>query len=293
MRTSVGMIVIEFPSAYANSADEYFSKGLALFDKYKNDPLVQVCFAPHAPYTVSDDSLKKVGMYANELGIPVNMHVHETADEVSQSIKEHGMRPLARLNELGLVNDALLAVHMTQLTEEEIALVANAGVHVIHCPQSNLKLASGFCPVGKLEAAGVNIAIGTDGAASNDDLDMFSEISTAALLAKGVAEDATALPAESALRAATINAANALGLSQSIGSLEIGKSADIIAIDLHRAETQPVNDLFGHLVYSTQREQVTDAWIAGKQLLKDRQFTTLSEEQLIEKAVLWSKKIQQ
>ncbi|MEO6697199.1 MAG: TRZ/ATZ family hydrolase, partial [Gammaproteobacteria bacterium] len=212
MRAGIGLIFIDFPSAWAGTAEEYLEKGLAVHDSYHDHPLIKTTFAPHAPYTVSDAPLRKIVTLAEELDIPINMHVHETADEVNHSLTHYQMRPLQRLHALGLVSPRLLAVHMTQLTDEEIAAFAAAGAHVLHCPESNLKLASGFCPVDKLIKVGVNVALGTDGAASNNDLDMFSEMRTAALLAKAVSGDATSVPAATALRMATLNGARALDL---------------------------------------------------------------------------------
>jgi len=258
IRAVVGMIVIDFPSAWAQNADEYFDKGIAVKDACNSLPLVSTSFAPHAPYTVNDDNLKRVRMMADEMLVPVHMHIHETAYEVSESENMLGKRPLQRLEELGLLNPRMLAVHMTQLNDEEIELVAEKGVNVVHCPESNLKLSSGFCPVAKLLDAGVNVSLGTDGAASNNDLDMFGEMRSAALIGKAIADDATALPAHSALAMATINGAKALGLDKQIGSLEIGKQADMVAIDLDYISTQPVYDPIAQLVYSASREQVTE-----------------------------------
>lgn len=287
MRAVVGMIVIEFPTRYAAHADEYLSKGLALFDSYKNDPLITTVFAPHAPYTLSDDTLTKISRVSNELDLPVHMHVHETEQEIEDSLEQHGVRPLERLDQLGLLNPNLLAVHMTQLTAEEIQQVASTGVTVLHCPESNLKLASGMCPVHALKQANARVIIGTDSHASNDDLDMFSEIRTAALLAKGVSQDATAMNAQQALRAATIDAAQALGLADEIGSIEKHKSADIIAINCSDIESHPHYDIYSHLVYSTDRHRVCDVFVAGRQLLKDRTLTTASEDDIINKTKQW------
>ena len=292
MRSVVGMLIIEFPSAYASTVDEYFSKGLSLFDQYKANPLVSVVFAPHAPYTVDNDTFKKLNNYANELDLGIHMHVHETAGEIEDSLKQHGQRPIARLHELGLINPNLLAVHMTQLTAEEISLVAEAGVTVVHCPESNLKLASGFCPVNELLQNGSRVILGTDGSASNDDLDLFSEMRTAALLAKGVSADAAAFNARLAVRAATLDAATALGLGDEIGSLEKGKAADIIAIDCSSIEAQPIYDAYSHLLYSVYRAHVEDVFVAGRQLLRKRSLTTISEDEIIAKAHGCRKRIQ-
>ncbi|MCB1767883.1 MAG: amidohydrolase family protein, partial [Candidatus Competibacteraceae bacterium] len=217
----------------------------------------RTAFAPHAPYTVSAPALERIGRLAADLGIPVHIHVHETAAEVARFQAEHGCRPLERLERLGLLSPRLLAVHMTQLEAAEIERLAAAGSHVIHCPESNLKLASGFCPVARLDAAQVHIALGTDGAASNNDLDLFGELRTAALLGKGVASDAAALPAARMLRMATLDGARALGLERETGSLEPGKTADIVAVDLGQPETEPVYHPVSQLVYAAGRQHVT------------------------------------
>ena len=291
MRAKLGLILIDFPSAWAKDADEYLSKGIKLHDQLHGNSLISTAFAPHAPYTVSDEPLKRISTYAEELDIPIHIHLHETADEVEQAVSSTGKRPIERLNELGLLSPRLLAVHMTQLTDDEIKLIAETGSHVLHCPESNLKLASGFCPTPKLQQAGVNICIGTDGAASNNDLDMLAEMRTAALIAKAVANDASALPAEDALRMATINAAKALGLNSEVGSIEVGKSADITAVDLGDIENQPVYNPISQLIYSAGRENISNVWVAGNHLLKDRELTTLDEKAILEKANYWQKKI--
>jgi 5-methylthioadenosine/S-adenosylhomocysteine deaminase len=291
MRACVGLIVLDFPTVYANHAEEYISKGLAVYDAYKGEALISTALAPHAPYTVSDEPLKRVRTYSDELDLPVHMHVHEIAEEIRFSLERFGVRPLERLQILGLVSPALLAVHMTQLEDHEIEGLAGAGAHVLHCPESNLKLASGFCPVTRLLEAGVNVALGTDGAASNNDLDMFGEMRSAALLAKGVSGNATTVPAHTALRMATLNGARALGLAGETGSLEAGKCADLIAVDLDRIETLPLYDPVSQLVYATGREQVTDVWIAGRRVLKTRRLTTLDEDTLRHKVHDWNRRI--
>lgn len=291
MRANIGLIVLDFPTAWAGNADDYLHKGIALHDALRDEPLLSVSFAPHAPYTVSDSPLQDIVKYAEELNLQIHMHVHETAEEVRQGVDKYGTRPLQRLQKLGLLSPSLMAVHMTQLTGEEIAQVAQSGAHVLHCPESNLKLASGFCPVDKLIKAGVNVAIGTDGAASNNDLDMWSEMQCAALLAKGVSGDATSVPAAQALRMATINGARALGLEDKTGSLQPGKAADMTAVHLGAIETQPLYDPVSQLVYAAGRHHVTDVWIAGKRLLRERKLVTLDEQAVLAKAAQWRDKI--
>ncbi len=291
MRASVGLIFIDFPSAWAGTPDEYLDKGLAVHDAYRDHPLIKTAFAPHAPYSVSDAPLRKIATLAEELDIPINMHVHETADEIAHSLAHYQVRPLQRLRDLGLLSPRLLAVHMTQLTDTEITEFAATGAHVLHCPESNLKLASGFCPVDKLLKAGVNVALGTDGAASNNDLDMFGEMRTAALLAKAVSGDATSVPAATALRMATLNGARALDLDAEIGSLRPGKSADITAVYLSGIETQPLYDPLSQLVYAAGRDHVTDVWVAGQRLLNNRALTTLDETEILRKVQQWRARI--
>lgn len=291
IRASVGLILIDFPTAYAGDSDDYIAKGLALHDQYRNHPLISTAFAPHAPYSVSDEPLERVRVLADELEIPVHIHVHETADEVQRSLESHGQRPLARLDGLGLVSPSLSAVHMTQLEDAEIERIAQTGARIIHCPESNMKLASGYCPVGTLENADITVAIGTDGAASNNDLDMLGELRTAALLAKSVSADASALPARTALRMATLNGAMALGIASNTGSLEKGKWADLCAIQLDGIESEPVYHPISQIVYATTRHQVTDVWVGGQHLLKDRALTTLDTDEIIGRAREWRSRI--
>ena len=291
MRAAVGMILIDFPTIWAKDTNEYFQKGLEVHEYYRNDPLISFTFAPHAPYTVSDEPLERAKALSEELDIPIHIHVQETEDEVAQSMAQHEERPLQRLTKLDLLSPKLLAVHMTQLTSAEIEQLATTGCHVIHCPESNLKLASGFCPVASLLNAGVNVALGTDGAASNNDLCMLGEMRSAALLAKAVAKNAAALPAHSALRMATLNGAKALGLSHETGSLTPGKAADITAIDLGELESQPVYNPISHIVYTANRNQVTDVWVAGKALLRNRTLTTIDISEIKQKTKTWQAKI--
>ena len=290
-RAQVGLPVIDFPTAWASSDDEYFERAGEVHDLWRDDPLVTTSFVPHAPYTVSDASFERIRVLSDQLDIPVHLHTHETGHEVEESLRKYGMRPLARLDRLGLVNDRLLAVHMTALTDAEIALCAERGVSVAHCPESNLKLASGFCPVARLARAGVNIAIGTDGAASNNDLDMFGETRTAALLAKAVAGDAAAFDAGSALRAATLGGARAMGLEQRIGSIEPGKQADLVCVDLQQLETQPLFNVISQLVYATGRHQVSDVWIAGRPKLARRELVDIDAAAVIANAQQWAGRI--
>ncbi|NOZ37710.1 MAG: TRZ/ATZ family hydrolase [Gammaproteobacteria bacterium] len=291
MRAVVGLIVLDFPTAWAQNADEYLQKGISLHDQLNGNSLISTAFAPHAPYTVSDDPLSRIATYAEELDIPIHIHLHETAFEVQESVEKLGLRPIERLQKLELLSPRLIAVHMTQLEKEEIGLLADTGVHVVHCPESNLKLASGFCPVQALIEAGVNVALGTDGAASNNDLDMLGELRTAALLAKAVSGNASAVPALQALQMATLNGARALGLEAETGSLKTGKAADIIAMDLSGVDTQPVYHPASQIAYAAGRHSIRDVWVAGKQLLRDGQLTSLNPAAILEHAQGWKAKL--
>jgi 5-methylthioadenosine/S-adenosylhomocysteine deaminase len=291
LRANVGLVVFDFPTAWGQNWQEYIHRGLEVYDRLRGSPLVRAVFAPHAPYTVSDAPLKRVRELATELGLGIHMHVHETAAEIEGGLQTHGKRPWQRLRELDLLGQDFLAVHMTQLGEAEIDEAARLGVSVAHCPESNLKLASGFCPVARLLAAGVNVALGTDGAASNNDLDMLGEMRSAALLAKGVSGDASALPAPAALHMATLAGARALGLEDLIGSLLKGKDADFIAVDMQRPATQPVYNVLSQLVYAAGRDQVSEVYVAGRPLLRDGRLLTLNEAETLAKAEEWRARI--
>ncbi len=291
MRATVGLIALDFPTAWAQDADEYLQKGITLHDQLSGNSLISTAFAPHAPYTVSDEPLTRIATYAEELDIPIHIHLHETAFEVQESLEKFGVRPIERLQKLDLLSPRLLAVHMTQLEKEEISLLADNGVHVVHCPESNLKLASGFCPVQALIEAGVNVALGTDSAASNNDLDMAGELRSAALLAKAVAGNASAVPAMQALKMATLNGARALGLEEETGSLIPGKAADLIAIDLSGVDTEPVYHPEPQVVYAAGRHCIRDLWVAGRQLLRDGELTTLNPAAILEHAREWKEKL--
>jgi 5-methylthioadenosine/S-adenosylhomocysteine deaminase len=269
MRSVHGVIVIEFASAYASDPADYLRKGLALRDRYRDEPLASFTLAPHAPYTVSDATFRQIGTLAAELDIPVHIHLHETREEIERSRAEHGVPPVERLRRLGLLGPNLIAVHAVHMDKQETELLARHGCSVVHCPSSNLKLASGFAPIDSYLKQNINVALGTDGAASNNRLDMFQEMRTAALLAKAVAGDARALPAHAALHAATLGGARALGLGDRTGSIAPGKAADLAAVDLRAAELSPCYDPVSHLVYAAGREHVSHVWIGGVLQVRD------------------------
>lgn len=284
--------VLDFPTNFAQNADEYIRKTMDVHNKYRHQPLAHIGIGPHAPYTVSDGPLKEIATLANQTGMPVQIHLHETAFEVQQSIEERGIRPTQRLAELDFLNESVSCVHMTQIDETDIKLLQQTGASVVHCPESNLKLASGFCPIEKLIHAGVNVGIGTDGAASNNDLNIQGEMKTAAMLAKAVANDAAALNAMSALKMATINSARALRIDDVTGSIEVGKFADLQAVRLDALTQTPIYDPASQLVYTDSSRYTEYTWVAGKALLHSGRLTSIDEKAVIENARLWQNKIQ-
>ena len=291
IRVASGIIVIDFPSAWAADPDGYLQKGMEVRDAYRHQPLVSFCLAPHAPYSCADKTLEKVQTFAAQLDLPIHMHIHETQDEIQQSLKSHKVRPLERLRQLGLLGPQFIGVHAVHLLDAEIALLAEQGCHVAHCPGSNLKLANGVAPKTALLDAGINVGVGTDGAASNNRLDIWEEMRLAALLAKGMSGRADAVPAHAALTMATLNGAKALGLDSQIGSLLPGKQADIVAVDLSGAATQPCYDPLSQLVYSAGREQVRHVWVAGEMVVKDGRCLSLDEAHLVRHARQWRERI--
>jgi len=284
--------VMDFPTPYGSGPDEYIEKIIKAHDQFKHHSLIDIGFGPHAPYTVSDAPLKQVRAMADQLSMPIQIHLHETEFEVLDAIEKTGKRPSERLGEVGLLGDDVQLVHVTQANEIDMAIFKEHNAHVIHCPESNLKLASGFCPIEELQKAGINVALGTDGSASNNDLDMLSEMHTAALLAKAVSKNASALPALEAVKMATINGAKALGKENEIGSLKVGKQADIISIDFNDVSCTPVYDPVSHLVYSCSRSQVDHVWVAGKLQVQNKQLRHFNVQQLLELAQDWANKIQ-
>lgn len=291
MRCQVTFPIFEFASAWGTDADDYISKGLALRDQFKHSALVSVVFGPHATYTVNESSLAKIATLAAELDAAVHIHLHETVGEVLQAVEQNAERPIDSLHRLGLLGPRTQCVHMTDLGDQDIALLVATGAHVVHCPQSNMKLASGTCRVHDLLSRGVNVALGTDSAASNNDLNLFGEMQAAALLAKLHSQDASALPAADILAMATINGARALGMEDRIGSLEVGKQADLIAVDLRGPETQPLYHPLSQLVYACNGSQVSHSWIAGELLMANRELTHIDLRALSSRINGWQRRI--
>ena len=291
MRAVIGLALLEFPTAYANDADDYLAKGLAARDALRGNPLLHFALAPHAPYTVSDRSFERVATLAGELDIPIHVHIHETLAEIEESLAQYGMRPLERLRRLGLVTPNLIAVHAVHLEPAEIALLASENASVAHCPSSNLKLGSGISPIKEMLAKGVNIGIGTDGAASNNRLDLLSEIRLAALLAKGATGDASVMNAYQSLHAATLGGAKALGLDHEIGSIVAGKSADFCAVSLDDPILAPCYSPASHMVYVAGRENVSHVWVAGKMMLENHTLCGFMKKDLEKIASVWQTRI--
>jgi 5-methylthioadenosine/S-adenosylhomocysteine deaminase len=291
IRATLGITVLEFPTAYAADPGDYLAKGLASRDALRHEPLLSFCLAPHAPYTISDSTFERIATLANQLDLPVHIHIHETRAEIEDSLRQHGVRPLARLQRSGLLGPGFIGVHGVQLDASEIDLLGEHRCHLAHCPTSNMKLANGAPPIAALQAHGVGVGLGSDGAASNNRLDLFHEMRHAALLAKAASEDATGLPAMTVLRMATLEGATALGLDAEIGSLLPGKSADLCAVRLDEWILQPCFDPASHLVYVAGREQVTHTWVAGRLRIRDGKPVDFDTRHLIELAKMWHTEI--
>ena len=292
MRAMLGITALEFPTPYASDADDYIDKGLAVREQWLNHPLIGFCLAPHAPYTVADATFERLVTLAAQLNIPIHCHVHETRHEVDESRHQHGLTPLARLKRLGLLGPGFIGVHCIHLADEDIELLATTGCSVAHCPTSNLKLASGVAPVARMRQLGINVGLGTDGAASNNRLDMFGEMRLAALLAKGNSGDASTLPAREALRMATLDGATALGLGREIGSITPGKAADLVAVSLKGLNTKPCYDPVSHLVHVAGRECVTHVWVAGKCCVDHKTLAGNGQNDLESAIALWQNKLE-
>jgi 5-methylthioadenosine/S-adenosylhomocysteine deaminase len=292
MRAMLGITALEFPTPYASDADDYINKGLAVREQWLNHPLTGFCLAPHAPYTVADPTFERLVTLAAQLNIPIHCHVHETRQEIDESRRLHGLTPLARLKRLGLLGPGFIGVHCVHLADDDMELLAATGCNVVHCPTSNLKLASGIAPVARMRQLGINVGLGTDGAASNNRLDMLGEMRLAALLAKGSTGDASTLPAREALRMATLDGATALGLGREIGSITPGKAADLVAVSLKGLNTKPCYDPLSHLVYVADRECVTHVWIAGKCCVDHKRLVGNGQNDLESAIALWQNRLE-
>lgn len=293
LRAVIGITVIDFPSQYASDADDYLNKGLASFESWRGHPLIQFALAPHAPYTVSNRSFERIGTLAEELEIPIHIHIHETADEIAHSLRDFGQRPIARLESLGLLGPNLIGVHAVHLDPQDIERLGRHHCAIAHCPTSNMKLASGTAPVSRLLEQGLSVGLGSDGAASNNRLDLWREMLHATLLAKLSNGDASSLPAHQALRMATLHGARALGLDHRIGSILPGKAADICALRIDDPDSLPLFDPASHLLYVLGRHCVSDVWIDGQQKVKGGELLQISNTELLSVARLWQNKLRQ
>ncbi len=289
MRCQISFPILDFPSNWAESTDEYLKKGLAMRDNFRHVDLISTIFGPHSTYTLNESSLVNISTLASELDIGVQIHLHETNQEIVQGLAKNDERPIETLLKVGLLGPKTQCVHMTALNSEDIKLLNQTGAQVIHCPESNMKLASGISPINKLLDAGINVGLGTDGAASNNDLDLFGELKSAALLAKINTMDATSLTAAEALTLGTLGGAKALGMDKSIGTIEVGKLGDLIAVNLDHVAMQPVHDIFSQLVYLNSGSQVTHSWIQGQLVVQDSKLLTIDQTDLRQRILNWQK----
>lgn len=291
VRAHIGMTVIDFPTKWAQTTDEYFARGLEFLNEYKSHERITATLAPHAIYTVAEPTLLRVKQVAEDHDLRINMHIHETDEEVNQSIAQTGLRPLRRLQNIDFISPRLIAIHMAQINDEDLDIIQSGKPQIVHCPESNMKLASGTRAIIDFQQRGLNVALGTDGAASNNDLNMIGEMRSAAFLGKLETRNPLAVSAPEAMKLATINGARALGIEHVTGSLTIGKAADFIVMNLDEIETLPIYHPTSQIVYAAARNQVTDVWVAGKQLMKNRELLTLDEKALKAKARTWAEKI--
>ena len=291
IRACIGLPVINVPTIWADNEHEYIEKGLEVCASWQGEPLISTAFAPHAPYSVGDAALERIAELSAASDMRVHMHVLESGWEVEESLRQHGKPTLERLNDTGLLNERLLAVHMTQLNGTDLEALSETAVNVIHCPESNLKLGNGICPLARLLDHNINVALGTDGAASNNDLDLLGESRTAALLAKGYSADPCVATAFQALEMLTINAARALGKADQLGSVEAGKLADLCAIRLDALQTTPMYDVVSHLIYAASSQQVSHVWVAGQLLLENGQLLRMDSADIINRAQHWAERI--
>ena len=291
IRCQISFPILDFPSNWAETAEEYLSKGLAIRDRFNHINLISTIFGPHSTYTLKENNLSTISTLASELDVGIQIHLHETNQEVLEGLAERGERPIETLFKLGLLGPKTQCVHMTDLNNKDIELLSRTGAQVIHCPESNMKLASGICPISKLLNSGVNVGIGTDGAASNNDLNLFGELKSATLLAKINSMDATALTASEALTLGTLGGAKALGMDKNIGTIEAGKLADLIAVDLYQIEMQPIHDVFSQLIYVNNGSHVTHSWIQGEQIMHQRELLKIDQDDLRQRILKWQKKL--
>jgi 5-methylthioadenosine/S-adenosylhomocysteine deaminase len=278
MRGVLGETVIDFPVADNKTNEQAMAYVEKFVSHWKGNALIVPAIAPHAPYTVSEDHLKAVRAFSDRTGAPIVTHISETKREVDDSIKAKGASPVDYLNRIGFLNNRVIAAHMVWPSEAELALLKKLGVGIVHNPQSNMKLASGVAPVPEMLKENMPVGLGTDGAASNNDLNMWEEMDTAAKLHKLISKDPKVLTAEEAFEMATLRGARALHLEKEIGSIEKGKRADLAIVDLDDLNQTPFYNIYSELVYATKASDVRTVIVEGRVIMRDRRLLTLNEE---------------
>jgi 5-methylthioadenosine/S-adenosylhomocysteine deaminase len=291
MRASLGAGIIDFPTVAASTLDEYLANAERFIANWKGDDLISPCIAPHGAHTCGPETLRRSKELAERLDVQLHMHLSETRWEVEEIISKHGKRPVEYLDSIGFLDERLIAAHCVHLDEGEISLIAKRSVSVSHCVESNLKLASGIAPVPQMLKSGVRVTLGTDGAASNNDLNILSEMSTAAKLHKAIANDPTVMNSKTALLMATRWGAEALGMGDKIGSLEKGKAADVISINLKRPHLTPLYDIYSHIVYSAMASDVETVIVGGRLLIRNGTHVSGMEDSIMQKASEWQSRI--
>ena len=293
MRANIGLFVMDYPSNYANDGEDYLMKGLEARDGWRDEALITSSLAPHAPYSVSDKTLNQVLTYANQLNLTIHMHVHETENEILESIKQFQLRPIERLHRLGLLSPQFMAVHAVYLNDQDLNALSKESTSVIHCPTSNLKLGSGVADIETLQKHNINVCIGTDGSASNNKQDVLHDMQLASLLAKGLKKNPAIMDAKTSLEMVTINGAKALGLEDHIGSIEKGKYADLVAFNMDQVSTLPMYDPMSHLIYATSREEVSHVWVNGLLQYEEGLLTSIDTQLCKDIGLRWQLKIKQ
>lgn len=293
MRAILAECLFTFSVPWSANYQEGLQRTLKTYEQYKDHELIKIALAPHSPYATNLELLKAVTEISAKHDLLVHIHMHEPTTEVPDYIVQHHMRPLKHFEQMGFLSTNWLSVHMCYCNEEDIEILSKHKLSVVHCPESNMKLASNICPVDALLKRGVNVALGTDSAASNNDLDMIGEMRSACFLAKTSTRDPTAVSANDALRMATINGAKALKLDERIGSLEIGKDADMSAIDLSSIETEPLYHPVPQIIYAGSRKDISHVWVKGRALLQERELTTIDLNEVRTEIEDWQGKIKQ
>lgn len=292
VRGILGEGVVDFPIAGFKNATEKLDKTRKLYEKYKENKRIEISVAPHSIYACSRDTLLKVSELARELDIVQHIHLSESKGEVKSSLKDNNKRPGDYLLDLGFFDNTKTVIsHGVWFSTDEIRKLAAKDVHLSLCTESNLKLASGFARIAELIKEKLPFCYGTDGVASNNNLSLLEEMGYTAKLAKALGNDPTLLSAKRTIKNATITAASAYGLDNKIGSLEKGKQADLIFIDINNVETQPIYDVYSHLVYNISSDKITDLFVAGKRLMRDRKLLTVNETAMLNKAREYKKRV--